>query len=228
MKRGAGRRIEFSPEDAIRFLNDQSKPPTTVEEFRRLCQSHIETLLEKLHSSDDDESAFFRRGASEESDLRNWLAARLREVGERFYTVIREQEVAGEKRPDLRLHSRVEALGKVSVEIKLADKRHWTGNQLVNTPDEQLSNQYLFEASSHTGVYVLVNASLPRKAMKDKKTRKVRRKAFRKRVAGNVVNFEELETLVRAKCAAVNDGLAEGKMVVAVTRDISEKPSKTI
>tara|TARA_R110002049_G_scaffold309295_1_gene520415 strand:- start:176 stop:4549 length:4374 start_codon:yes stop_codon:yes gene_type:complete len=228
MKRGAGRRPEFSPDEAIRFLNDQSKPPATVDEFRKLCLKHLQTLLERLHTSDDDESAFFRRGEAKEGDLRNWLAARLRDVGERYYTVIREQEVAGEKRPDLRLHSRVDALGKVSVEIKLADMGHWKGDQLVNTPDEQLSNQYLFEASSHTGIYVLVNASRPRKVEKDKKTNKVKRSAFRKKVAGKAVNFEELVALVQEKCAAVNDGLADGKKVVAVARDISEKPSDTL
>ncbi|WCR03948.1 hypothetical protein [Paracoccus saliphilus] len=227
MKRGAGRRPEILPDEAIQFLNDQSKPPSTVEEFRKLCQTHLETLLERLHTSDDDESAFFRRGEAKEGDLRNWLAARLRDVGERYYTVVREQEVAGEKRPDLRMHSRVDALGKVSVEIKLADMKHWTGDELVNTPGEQLSKQYLFEPSSHTGIYVLVNAARPRKLEKDK-TKKVKRSAFRKTVAGKAVNFEELVARVGEKCAAVNEGLADGKMVAAVTRDISEKPSDTM
>jgi len=145
-----------------------------------------------------------------------------------YYTVIREQEVAGEKRPDIRLHSRVDALGKVSVEIKLADMKHWAGDQLVNTPGEQLSKQYLFEPSSHTGIYVLVNAARPRKVEKDKKTKKVKRSAFRKSVDGSAVNFAELVALVEDKCAEVNDGLANGKLVVAVTRDISEKPSDTL
>jgi hypothetical protein len=127
-----------------------------VEEFRKLCQTHLKMLLERLHTSDDDESAFFRRGKAKEGDLRIWLAARLRAAGERYYTVIREQEVVGEKRPDLRLHSSIDALGKVSVEIKLADIVHWNGDQRVNTPGEQLSKQYLFEPSSHTATYVLV------------------------------------------------------------------------
>ncbi|SDX47613.1 hypothetical protein [Litoreibacter albidus] len=228
MKRGAGRRPELSIHETIQFLNDQSKPPATVEEFRKLCQMHLKTLLEKLHTSDDDESAFFRRGEAKEGDLRNWLAARLRDAGERYYTVIREQEVAGEKRPDLRIHSRADALGKVSVEIKLADMKHWTGDELVNTPDKQLSKQYLFEPSSHTGIYVLVNAARPRKVEKDKKTKKVRRSAFRKNVDGQPVDFEGLIERVDAKCAEVNDGLPEGKRVIAVTRDISEKPSETV
>ncbi|QVQ39244.1 NACHT domain-containing protein [Pseudochrobactrum algeriensis] len=228
MRRKSGRRAELSRDEAIQFLNDQSKPPASVEEFRKLCQIHLEALLEKLHTSDDDESAFFRRGHAKEGDLRNWLAGRLRDVGERYYTVIREQEVAGEKRPDLRLHSRFEFLGKVSVEIKLAEMKHWTGNQLVSTPSEQLSNQYLFETSSHTGIYVLVNASHPRKVEKDKKTKKVKRSAFRKTVDGKAVNFEELVKCVQEKCTAINQVRNDGKKVIAITRDISEKPSDTI
>jgi hypothetical protein len=227
MKRGAGRRPELSPDTAIQFLNDHSKPPANVKEFRRLCETHIETLLAKLHTSDDDESAFFRRGKAIESDLRNWLAARLRDVGERYYTVIREQEVAGEKRPDLRLHSRQVALGKVSVEIKIADMSHWTGDLLVNTPGEQLSKQYLFENSSHTGIYVLVNAASPRTVEKDKKG-KVTRKAFGKTIAGAAVDFNGLVALVKKKCAEVNESLIDGKKVIVVVRDISEKPSETL
>lgn len=228
MLRASGRRSELSPDDTIHFLNEQSKPPVSVEEFRKLCCVHLETLLEKLHFSDDDESAFFRRGNAKESDLRNWLAARLRDVGERYYTVIKEQEVAGEKRPDLRLHSRIDALGNVSVEIKLADMGHWKGHQLLDTPDQQLSKQYLLEPSSHTGIYVLVNAARPRKPEIDKKTGKVKRKAFRKRVAGKVFNFVSLVEAIETKCAEVNQGLNGNKSVVLVARDISEKPSETI
>ena len=56
--------------------------------------------------------------------------------------------------------------------------------------------------------------------MKDKK---VKRSAFRKTVADKVVNFEKLVSLVEEKCAGVNQDLNDGKIVVAVTRDISEK-----
>lgn len=227
MSRAAGRRPELSPNEAVRFLNEHSKVPSSVEEFRELCSMHIGALLEKLHCSDDDESAFFRRGEAKEGDLRNWLAARLRDVGERYYTVIREQEVAGEKRPDLRIHSRIESLGNVSVEIKLADMDHWTGGQLVETSDDQLSKQYLLEPSSHTGIYVLVNAARPRKREVDKKG-KTKRRAFRKNVAGTPLNFERLVEAVETKCTEVNDGLGGDKVVFLVARDISEKPSETV
>ena len=139
---------------------------------------------------------------------------------------VKEQEVAGKKRPDLRLHSRTDSLGNVSVEIKLADKK-WSGDELVSTPDEQLSRQYLLESSSHTGIYVLVNAARPRNRETDKKG-KTRREAFCKMVAGSPVNFEKLVEAVEAKCTEINDGSGCGKTVSLVARDISEKPSETI
>lgn len=57
------------------------------------------------------------------------------------------------------------------------------------------------------------------------KTKAVKRSAFRKTVAGEEVNFARLAALVEETCTALNQGLADGKMVAAVMRDISEKPS---
>ena len=227
MFRATSRRPVLSSDEAIQFLNDHSRAPSSFDEFRKLCNTHIETLLSDLHHGDADEGALYRRGSATESDLRNWLAARLRDVGERYYTVTREQEVAGEKRPDLRLHSRIESLGNVSVEIKLADMDHWSGDQLVNTPDEQISRRYLLDPSSHTGIYVLVNAAKPRNKEVDEKGN-IKRKEFSKKVAGTPVNFENLVEAVKEKCKGVNDGLKGDKVVSLIARDISEKPSEMI
>ena len=227
MVRVAGRRPNLSPFQTIQFLNDHSKAPSSVAEFRKLCNTHLETLLEKLHQSDDDEGAYYRRGSASEDDLRNWMAARLRDVGEHYYTVIREQEVAGEKRTDIRLYSQTDSLGNVSVEIKLADMDHWSGDQLVNTPDEQISRRYLLDPSSHTGIYVLVNAAKPRNKEVDDKGN-IKRKEFSKKVAGTPVNFENLVEAVKEKCKGVNDGLKGDKVVSLIARDISEKPSEMI
>lgn len=125
-------------------------------------------------------------------------------------------------------HKVLDALGNVSVEIKLADMKHWTGEQLVETPGEQLSKQYLLEPSSHTGIYVLVNAARPRKREIDTKTGTIKRYAFQKRILGRSFDFENLVEAVETKCAEVNQGLTGDKSVALVARDISEKPSETI
>ena len=112
---------------------------------------------------------------------------------------------------------------------------HWTGDLLVETPDVQLAKQYLLEPSSHTGIYVLVNAAKPRKrelvketSKTKRKASKTKRKAFRKSVVGKFVDFSQLIQCVEIKCIEVNDGLAGDKAVFLVARDISEKPSETI
>jgi len=93
------------------------------------------------------------------------------------------------------------------------------------TVERNRSSRFLvsgYRAACHTGIDVLVNAARPRKVEKETKTKEVKRSAFRKTVAGKVMDFEELVVLVGEKCAAVNEGLSDGKMVVAVTRDISK------
>ena len=74
---------------------------------------------------------------------------------------------------------------------------------------------------------MLVNASRPRKRELDKKTKRTKRKAFRKVVAGKPVNFEGLIKSVEEKCVEVNDGLNDKKKVILITRDLSEEPSES-
>lgn len=62
----------------------------------------------------------------------------MREIGSSHYEVIREQEVAVENRPDLRVHSRNPEFGLISVAIKLADADHWNGDTLVNKSTDLL------------------------------------------------------------------------------------------
>jgi hypothetical protein len=221
--RNSSRRPEYTVDDTIAFLNTVSKPPSTVDEFRRLVERHLEALLKQLHLADDDESFVFRSGRAMEADLRNWLSGRLRDVGDDHYTVIREQEVAIENRPDLRVHARKKELGQISIEIKLADEEHWSGDLLVEKVDTQLAQQYIHEDGSHTGFYVLANAAKPKKREVDKKTKRVVRRAFRKRVSGKFVDFDGLIAAVEEKAALVNAGLEGDKVVKVISINLSEK-----
>ncbi len=222
MVRSSARRPTLSIQESIAYLNTLTKSPTTVDEFRAMVKRHINALLEQLHHSDDDESYLFRRDGATEDDLRNWLSGRMREIGKEHYEVIREQEVATENRPDLRIHARKVELGLISVEIKLADKG-WTGDVLVDKVKSQLADQYMHENGSHTGFYLLANAAKPKKKKVDKKTKEVLRKAFSKKVSGRFVDFVGLIEAVEAKAAIVTTGLGGGKVVDVISVDLSEK-----
>ncbi|CCE98639.1 hypothetical protein [Sinorhizobium fredii] len=223
MVRASVRRPTLTIADALSFVNLFTKAPASVPEFRALVKRQIVALLEKLHHSDDDESFVFRDDRATEDDLRNWLSARMREIGSSHYEVIREREVAVENRPDLRVHSRNPEFGLISVEIKLADADHWNGNTLVNKIETQLANQYMHENGSHTGFYLLANAAKPLKKEIDSKTGKVKRRAFAKKVAGKNVNFAGLLTLCDARAAAVTAGLGGNKLIDVIAVDLSER-----
>jgi len=224
MVRTSVRRDLLPVSEAITFLNSFSKTPTSVEEFRALVRRHLTALLEKLHHFDDDEGFVFRSGRGTEDDMRNWLSGRMREIGAQHYEVIREQEVAVENRPDLRIHSRNVALGLISVEIKMADEAHWPGDVLIDKIQTQLADQYMFENGSHTGFYLLANGARPRvKVVHPKKTGIILRKAFAKRVAGKTVNFVGLVEEAKLKAEAVTATLAGNKVVEVIAVDLSEK-----
>lgn len=208
---------------AIAFLNSFSKAPTSIEEFRALVKRHLTALLEKLHHFDDDEGFLFRSGRGTEDDIRNWQSGRMREIGAQHYEVIREQEVAVENRPDLRIHSRNPELGLISVEIKMADEAHWTGDTLIDKIQTQLADQYMFENGSHTGFYLLANGANPRVKVIHPKTGAVLRKAFAKRVAGKTVNFLGLIEQVKLKAVAVSATLSGNKVVEVISVDLSER-----
>ncbi|MDZ4380784.1 MAG: hypothetical protein U0942_05550 [Parvibaculum sp.] len=219
--RASSRRPEFTPAKTVEFLNDLSKAPTSVWEFRELVVRYMKALLYKLAHSDDDEAAVFRRGAGLEYDLRNWLAGRLREAGSKYFTVIREQEVALENRPDLRIHARDRTLGNVSVEIKLADKDHWKGDELLDKIESQLVDQYLNEAGTHTGIYLLASGSPSDGAGKESKSKK---KVFSKSVNGEPVSFAQLVAMATERAGALNGSLGGDKAVEVLSVDFCAKP----
>jgi hypothetical protein len=220
MIRSTARRPSFDASQATVFLNEFSKAPETVAEFRSLVRRHLRALLDQLHLSDADESYVFRRGDATEDDLRNWLAGRMREMGDRHYSVIREQEVAKENRPDLRVIARTKELGNVSVEIKLADADHWSGNILKDKLKTQLADQYMHEFESHSGIYLLANAAKPRIAEYDKKTGKILRPAFRKKIEAKFYDFKSLIELLEKDAQL----LCSGSMFVEVMAvDLSER-----
>ncbi|WP_246792374.1 hypothetical protein [Rhizobium leguminosarum] len=217
------RRDLLPASEAIAFLNSFSKTPTSIEEFRALVKRHLVALLEKLHHFDDDEGFLFRSGRGKEDDIRNWLSGRMREIGAQHYEVIREQEVAVENRPDLRIHSRNAELGLISVEIKMAEEPHWTGDILIDKIQTQLADQYMFENGSHTGFYLLANGANPRVKVIHRKTGAVLRKAFAKRIAGKAVNFLGLIEQANSKALAVTATLSGNKVVEVISVDLSER-----
>lgn len=142
----------------------------------------------------------------------------MREIGDPHYSVIREQEVAAENRPDLRVIARKKELGNVSIEIKLADADHWPGHVLKDKLKTQLADQYMHDFESHSGIYLLANAAKPRKTEHDK-TGAVTRPAFRKKIGKKFYDFAGLIALLEDDAKLL---CSDQKFVEVVGIDLSE------
>ena len=125
-----------------------------------------------------------------------------------------------EKRPDLRIDAREASLGQIAVEMKLADKKHWTGITLLHKIETQLASQYLKEPASHTGFYMLVNGSHP--AKNEVRKGKIVRKSFKKKIGPRSIDFLELIDRAKIRAEKVTKHLPEGKVVEICWADLSE------
>jgi hypothetical protein len=88
-----------------------------------------------------------------EIEMQRTLALRLESISNGMYAVSREDEVADQKRTDIRLVA-IRGGNKAAIEIKLADKR-WTLADLEKSLRHQLVGQYLRHTDSKAGCLLL-------------------------------------------------------------------------
>jgi hypothetical protein len=87
----------------------------------------------------------------EETELRRWLARKLKERARARYTIPQEEEIDQALRPDLRAEN--PATDPVSMELKWAE--NWTLAELRERLENQLVGQYLRDHNSRYGIYVI-------------------------------------------------------------------------
>ena len=102
----------------------------------------------------------FRKIINSESEMRTFIGRELREKALGRYSVPQEEELADAKRPDIRFHG-VGFDGPVPVELKLA--QNWTGPKLFERLENQLCGDYLRDACSRSGFFVLVHQGQKKK-----------------------------------------------------------------
>jgi hypothetical protein len=88
-----------------------------------------------------------------EPKLRNWFADELLKRNKGKYSVSTEDELADATRPDLNVHAPAVDCPMV-IELKITDK--WTVPELYERLRNQLVGQYLRDARSQYGIYLLV------------------------------------------------------------------------
>jgi hypothetical protein len=87
-----------------------------------------------------------------EIEMQRTLARRLRDAAREAYVVVREDEVADSKKPDIRLAA-IRGEHKAAIEVKIAD--NWSVVDLEDALRTQLVGQYLRHANCRAGCLLL-------------------------------------------------------------------------
>ena len=128
---------------------------------------------------------------TEEREMQRTLAWRIKERAKCAYKVALEEEVADQKRPDIRLLA-VNGDQKAAIELKIAD--HWSFTKLESALQHQLVERYLRDVNCKAGCLLLTYHGR-KKYWVQPKAKKAKKH----------LNFLELVALLNAKARALEE-----------------------
>lgn len=142
----------WAPSDIARFAVDYEKEPATPADLFRLVCNRLTAIKYDIEQGDFGDRGIFHDKVPEET-LQRYFAGRLDRASRGRYAVTREEEVANQKEPDIRVrHARA---GVVSIEIKPIDSTRYSIDALKDTLARQLVGQYMRAANSNCGILLL-------------------------------------------------------------------------
>lgn len=142
----------WNPGDIAQFAEEAEKVPKN---HRGLYELAISRLLDlKAYLEEGDTSfAEILMDVKEERKHRIFIGGWLRDRSNGKYSVPQEEELADRKKPDIRLHG-MGFDGPVPIELKIAD--NCSGPELFERLHNQLCEQYLRDARSNMGIFMIV------------------------------------------------------------------------
>ena len=141
----------YSSEDVMALEQRYEAPPRTRDGLFAIMMDRFEDLQHYfIHDDFTDRTTV--KNIQEETEMQRTLAWRIRDKAKGAYRVTREEEVADQKRPDIRLWT-IKKDHKAAVEIKIADK--YSLNQLDKALRDQLVGQYLRPSYCKAGCLLL-------------------------------------------------------------------------
>lgn len=143
----------WTPEQVREFEEEQERTPRNHRELSELAINHLLDLQSDMEDGDSSIAGVLLSIESEEV-MRNFLGRELERMSSGRYQIPQEEELADEKRPDLRFHG-AGISGPIPTELKIAD--NWTGPQLFERLENQLSGDYLRDRRSSRGIFLLIN-----------------------------------------------------------------------
>ena len=149
---------EFTPFDAnaVLALGERYEvPPNDGNGLFAIMMDRLSDLDHDLAHGDFSDRRTVRR-IDDEREMQRTLSWRIEERAKGAYRVIREDEVADAKQPDIRLATVGGIDRKVVLEVKIADKG-WSFVDLEDALRKQLVGQYLRHANCHGGCLLLTH-----------------------------------------------------------------------
>ena len=146
---------EFAPLDPSVIVTLESRyevPPGDRDTLFEVMMDHLDDLALDIAHDDFTDRRTLRR-IQEEVEMQRTLARRIRDKANGAFVVTREDEVADQKRTDIRLLA-VRGDQKCVIEVKLADTR-WSLTDLEHALRAQLVGQYLRHATCKAGCLLL-------------------------------------------------------------------------
>ena len=142
----------WSPEQIREFRDEQERTPTNHRDLFDLAVMRLLDLKADLEDGDSSNASILRK-IDDEIEIRKYVGNWCRESSRGRYSIPQEEELADAKRPDFRWHGNgFDA--PVAMELKLAD--NWSGPSLFERMETQLCGDYLRDARSGRGIFLLV------------------------------------------------------------------------
>lgn len=142
----------WTPGQVKEFNDARVATPTNHRELWYFGVERLEALKHDLEHGDESIASILQ-GTDQETEFRKFIGGWLRDRAGGRYSIPPEEELADAKRPDLRFRG-AGFDAPVPVELKVAD--NWTGPHLFERLEVQLGGDYLRDARSSRGVFLLV------------------------------------------------------------------------
>jgi len=141
----------FPPSEVVELEKRYEVPPYDRDSLYQVMMDRLGDLAHDLRDDDFTDRRMLRT-IKKEIEMQRTLALRLKDRSKGCYRVVREDEVADLKMPDIRMLSPCND-HKCVIEIKLADK--WTVKDLEQALEHQLTGQYLRHKTCKAGCLLL-------------------------------------------------------------------------
>jgi hypothetical protein len=200
----------WSPANVREFNATLDRTPSTPRELADLAIMRLLDMKDDLEHGDESLANILQR-VTEETEMRNFLGHELRAKAQNRFTVTQEEQLADDRRPDLRFHG-MGFDAPVPAELKLAER--WTGPQIFERFENQLGGDYLRDNRSGRGIFVLVNRKVGRWTLPN----------------GKRVGFDELLEALRVHWSVLSPSYPQIDDMTVVGIDLSNRfksPTKT-